>query len=359
MGKERIFNLPETKGEFKARGLVTGTTKDKFLKVKQGDDKKIKKTLHFGLKTKEDGSSVYCDLKGEEKDFVYFYKRGDKKAGVKGVSQKVNFGTRDKFKEEGFEPIGVKVGIEQYIDKKGALKNNNIPMFEFDAVDYLKKNLTEEMPVFIRGKLEFSSFINGSTGDKIRMQKFVPTQISGVTTDLDMSDEKYEPVNDFIQTIIFMDLHLDETDKDDKKGILSAKVVNYSTIEDVEFIVRDQKIFKTFKKNLKPYNAIKVFGKIHNKVEKEEVEDDGWGSSNNSFEQKNASFIKELLILGADPSTLDTETYTKTNIEEALEKVKANRKAREDFGSKNEEENNEWGATPTDTSSDEDFDNWD
>lgn len=359
MAKERIFDLPETKGEFKARGLVTGTSKDKYLKVKQGDDKKLRKFLHFGLKIKEDGSSVYCDLQGNEKDFVYFYKKGDKKTGTKGASQKVNFNTRDKFKEEGFEPIGVKVGIEQYIDDKGALKNKNIPMFEFDAVDYLKANLTEEMPVFIRGKMEFSSFINGTTGDKVRMQKFVPTQISGVTTDLKMSDENYAPVNDFIQTIIFMDLQLDETDKDDKKGILTAKVVNYSTIEDVEFIIRDQKIFKTFKKNLKPYNSIKVFGKIHNKVEKEEIEDDGWGSSNNSFEQKNASFIKELLILGADPSTLDKETYTKENVEEALEKIKANRKAREDFGSKNEEESNDWGTNSNDTSSDDEFDNWD
>lgn len=359
MAKERIFDLPETKGEFKARGLVTGTTKDNFLKAKKGDDGKIRKVLRFGVKVQNDGSSVYCDLTGQERDVVYFYKKADKKAGTKGVSQKVNFSTRDKFKEEGFEPIGVRVGIEQYIDGKGAVKNKNIPMFEFDAVDYLKNNLVEEMPVFTRGKIEFSSFVNGTTGDKVRMTKFVPTQISGVTTDLNLDDEKYSPVNDFIQTIIFMDLHLDDSDKDDKKGILSAKVVNYSSIEDVEFIVRDQVRYKTLKKNLKPYNAIKVFGKIHNKVEKEEVEDDGWGTSENSFESKNNSFVKELLILGADPDTLDTETYTKENVERAIELVKQSRKAKEDFG-KNDETADDWGSNKSNEgSNDDEFDNWD
>ena len=358
MAKERIFDLPETKGEFKARGIVTGTTKDKFFKVKQGDDKKLRKFLHFGLKVQSDGGSVYCDLSGQERDFVFFYKKADKKAGTKGVSQKVNFATRDKFKEEGFEPLGVKVGIEQYIDDRGALKNNNISMFEFDAIDYLKDNLKEDMAVFTRGKLEFSSFVNGLTGDRVRMSKFVPTQISGVTSDLNLDDEKYNPVNDFIQTIIFMDLQQDDSDKEDKKGILSAKVVNYSSIEDVEFIIRNPKIYKTLKKNLKPYNAIKVFGKIHNKVEKEEVEDNGWGTENNTFEQKNNSFVKELLILGADPDTIDTETYTKENVEEAIEKIKANRKAREEFDGKANENSDDWGTSES-SSDDDEFDNWD
>ena len=355
MAKERLFNLPETKGEFKVRGLVTGTAKDKFFKIKQGDDRKIRKSLHFGLKVQEDGASVYCDLAGQERDAVYFYKKGEGK-GAKGTVQKVNFSTRHQFKEEGFEPIGIKVGIEQYIDEKGALKNRNMPMFEFDGIDYLAEKLEEEMPVFVRGKLEFSSFINGTTGDKVRMSKFVPSQISGVTSDLNLASEGYKPVNDFVQTIVFMGLELDDSDKDDKKGILSAKIVNYSTIEDVEFIIRDQKIFKTFKKNLKPYNAIKVFGKIHNKVEKEEVVDDGWGMENNSFEQKNNSFIKELLILGADPSTLDTETYNKKNVEEAIEKVKASRKAREEFGDNKNESSDEWGSVNNTDSDDEGFD---
>lgn len=357
---KRLFDLPETKGEFKARGLVTGTGKDKFFQTGKTKTGKDKRSSRFGVKVKDDGSSVYCDLMAMEKDFVYFYKKGDTKKNIKGVSQKVAFVTRDKFNEEGFEPIGVKVGIEQFIDDKGAVKNKNIPMFEFDTPQYLKEKLEEDMPVFVRGKLEFSSYVNGSTGDKVRMMKCVPSQISGVTTNLDLKDEKYLPVNDFIQTIIFMGIERDESDPSDKKAIVSAKIVNYSTIEDAEFIIRDQKIFKTFKKNLKPYNAIKVFGKINNVLEIEEVEDDGWGTENNSFEQKGNSFRRELLILGADPSTLDVDTYNKNNVEEAIEKIKENNKAKEDFGDTNTNNNDDWGSDLGSSDSDDGFDDgWD
>jgi hypothetical protein len=55
-----------------------------------------------------------------------------------------------------------------------------------------------------------------------------------------------------------------------------------------------------------------------------------WGSQD-SF--KNAkSYIREMVITGADPSTIDKDTYTEKAIEEAL-------KANEEFGGDN------WGAT--------------
>ncbi|MEG2289584.1 MAG: hypothetical protein RSC24_06415 [Clostridium sp.] len=351
---KRIFDLPQTKGEFKARGLITGTGKDKFYKEGSTPSKKdqngkeiglkAKRNLKFGIKVAGDGSTVYCDVQAKEQDNVYFYKKGNKKLNIKGESKAVNFGTRELFKEEGFEPIGIKVGIEQEFDEKGALKNINIPMFEFDSAKYLSENLTEDQAVFVRGKIEFSSYINGNTGDKVRMQKFIPTQVSGVTVDINLDDEKYVSSNDFIQTIIFMGIELDDN-KDDKKGILSAKVVNYSTIEDVEFIVRDQKLFKTLKKNLKPYNAIRIFGKINNKLE-QVVEDDGWGTSNNTFETKAGNFTRELLVLGANPETLDKETYTNAKVDEAIKLIRANQKAKEEFGEKTiESSTDDWGTS--------------
>lgn len=365
---KRLFDLPETKGEFKARGLVTGTGKDKFYQTgktasrKGADGKEIglkdKRSIRFGLKVAADGSSVYCDILALEKDKVYFYKKGDKKAGIKGVSQPVNFSTRNSFNQEGFEPIGIKVGLEQEVSDKGQLKNINIPLFEFDAVEYLAKNLVENQAVFARGKMEFSSYIDGSTGNKVRMQKLVPGQISGVTTDLNLETDDYTPTNEFIQTIVFMGAELDNSDKNDVKGVISAKVVNYSTIEDIELIVRDKKLFQTMKKNLKPYNAIQVFGKINNRLEIEEVEDDGWGSANNPFEQKSNSFTKELLILGANPSTLDKDTYTKENMDEAIELIRASQKAKEDFGAKKENSDDSWGTETSNSTKqeEEDFD---
>lgn len=345
MAKKRIFDLPQTKGEFKARGFVTGTAKDKFFQIKKTKTGKQQFKLRFGVKVLADGSSVYQDMQYTEQDNVYFYKKGDKKNNIKGESKAVPLANRSLFKEEGFEPIGMKVGIEQYIDEKGSLKNNNSTMFDVDGIQYLADNLKEDLGVFVRGNLEFSSYVNGTTGDKVRMTKFVPNQISGVTSDINLEDEKYVPVNDFRQTIIFMSAELDETDKEDKKGIISAKIVTYNSIEDAEFIVRDKKLFATMKKNLKPYNAIQVFGKINNKIEIEEVVDDGWGSQNNSFENKGNSFIRELLILGADPSTIDKDTYTQSNIEEAIKAIKENQKAKESYGeTSNSSNEGDWGS---------------
>lgn len=358
MAKKRIFELPETKGEFKARGFVTGTSKDNFFKETVMKNKKKRNVLRFGIKVQSDGSTVYCDLQPQEQDNVYFYKKGDKKANIKGVTTKVPFANRELFKEEGFEPIGIKVGLEQYIDDKGKLVNKNIPMLEFDGAKYVAEKLTEDVGVFTRGKLEFSSYTNGSTGDKVKMTKFIPSQISAVTTDINFDDEKFTPVHDFIQTIVFMDIEMDESDPNDKKGILSAKIVNYANIENAEFIIRDSKVFKTFKKNLKPYTAIQVFGKVNNRLEVVEVEDDGWGSGNNSFENNSNNFTRELLIVGANPSTIDIETYNKAAMEEALELIKANQIAKENFGKTDETKENEseWGKDLSGSEGEEGFD---
>lgn len=361
MAKQRIFELPETKGEFKARGLVTGTTKDKFFQSGLTRSGKKRNQLRFGIKVQADGSTVYCDLQPMEQDKVYFYKKGDKKAGIKGESKAVPFANRNLFKEEGFEPIGIKVGLEQYIDDKGSLKNKNMNMLEFDGAEYLSKALVEDIGVFARGKMEFSSYTKEQNGEKskVRMTKFIPSQISAVTSDVNFEDEKFSPINDFIQTIVFMEAQLDDSDPEDKKGIISAKIVNYSTIEDAEFIIRDTKIFKTFKKNLKPYTAIQVFGKINNRLEVTEEVDDGWGSANNSFDHKANNFIKELLILGANPDTIDTETYTKEKMEEAMELIKANQKAKEDFGKTSEPDvSSDWGNNVEDSNDDGFDDGW-
>lgn len=349
---KRIFDLPETKGEFKVRGLVTGTGKDKFYQAGETKKKTPKRSINFGIKVQQDGSSVYCSLNAYEKEKVYFYKKGDKKNGIKGESKAVIFNLRNTFKEEGFEPIGVKVGIEQEINEKGMAVNKNVTKFDFDVPEYLRDNLTENMPVFIRGKITRSSSINGSTGEKVRYVNFEPQQISGITKGLDLDEENYQSVNDFRQSIIFMGASTDNSDKNDPKGIIEAKIVTYNSIEDAEFVVRDKKIFTTLKKNLKPYNAITIFGKIHNKLEIEEVEDDGWGMENNSFEQKGNSFTKEMLVLGADPSTLDKETYTKENVEEALNLLKESQKAKDDFGATTD--GDDWGSSLNNTDSNDD-----
>ena len=57
-----------------------------------------------------------------------------------------------------------------------------------------------------------------------------------------------------------------------------------------------------------------------------------------------ASPTKRLLVItGADPSTIDQDTYSEENIDEALAKIAAAKQAQEDYGSK-ESASGTWGS---------------
>lgn len=353
MAKERIISLPQTKGEFKLRGIVKGTTKNNFFEEKITKSGKQMNLVKFGVQVSND-STVYLDLNGMARDSVYFYKRPTEK-GAKGEVKEVAWNNRKTFNEEGFELLGIKLGLEKVINEKGQEVNDNKSYTEYDACEKILESLMEDDSVFVRGNIEFSSFQN-SKGDVIRGTKFVPSQISGTAKPVDFEDEGYEVTSDFQQVIIITGTRKDDTDPTDVKGIVEAKIVNYSTIEDAEFVCRNQKLFKTLKTKVKPFTAIKVWGDINNKVITEEVEeDDAWGSKN-SFVQVQRTFIRELVITGADPETIDTETYTEEAIEEALSVINANKNAKSEFGSN---EANDWGSNIKSSDDSDEDDGWD
>lgn len=335
----RIFDLPETKGSFQVQGTVLGMKKDSAFQEKLTKTNKKMRFSKFGVKTSKD-NTIYLDLNGMVKDKVYFGKR-DKETG-KYETKKVLWDQRNTFNEKDFRMMGVNIGIEQYIDENGKKQNKKKIMQEFDACEYIAQNLKDGTDVFTRGKIEFSSFLN-QKGEMSRGTKFIPNQISALKSPIDMEAEDYVEKSDFTQNIIFMNVELDDSDPNDKKGLLQAKVVTYSTIEDVEFVIRNKDLFQTLKKNLKPYTGIQVYGKILNKALSEEVEVNNWGEAN-PMEQVNKVYIMELEITGANPDSIDTETYTKANIEEALRAIK------EFGGVKNESNdsvsnNDNWGST--------------
>ena len=47
--KQRLFNLPETKGNFMIKGVVKGTKKDNFYTEKQTRTGKEMRIVNFGL----------------------------------------------------------------------------------------------------------------------------------------------------------------------------------------------------------------------------------------------------------------------------------------------------------------------
>ena len=352
----KLFELPQTKGTFQVRGIVSGVEKDNFYIEKKTNTGKDFRMINFGVEY-EDKKTIYPSLNGMPRDKVYFSKK-DKDTGntdTKAIAWK----DRIKKAPEGYRMIGVLAGLQKIKDENGKVRNDNKTLTEYDACEYISENLQDGDSVFVKGNLEFGSYTN-KDGEVSHTTKFVPTQVSLCQKDVDFEAEDYAPAHDFTQTIVFVGIDQErENDKPTGRFVVDAKIVNYNSIESAEFIIEDAKLAKQMRSGLKPYNSIQVHGHINvvNNVEdvNDEEDDDCWGESNDMDNKRVfAPTHRELIITGAKPSTIDKETYTEKAIDEAIKKVNASKKAEQDFSGKAESTSNvddDWGD---DASDDED-----
>lgn len=348
--KGRLFDLPETKGSFQLKGIVSGVEKENFYKeIKTKSNKKMR-MINFGVGYAE-GSTLYVNLQGMEHENVYFSKKAEKK-GDKSEIAKVPWADRFSYNREGFRLIGKSIGVKKKVDESGKTVNDKKVITEFDACKEVSENLKDGESVFIKGSLDYSSFLDNN-GNKKTSIKLIPNQIS-LCSDINFSDEKYTQQNDFVQVIIFMGIDQEkENDKPTGRFVVSAKVITYSNIEDVEFIIEKKDLANKFKKSLKPYNAIKVSGHMVTSTQTETVEDDddNWGEEV-SMEKVLAPTKREFIITNAKGSTVDKELYTESNVTEAMAKIAQANKAESDFGG--DAGGDDWGEANLDSSNDED-----
>lgn len=331
MAKDRIFNLQETKGNFQLKGIVTGTKKDDFYKEKKTKTQRDMRMVKFGAEY-TGGQSMYVNLQGVANDFVYFSKRAEEK-GQPSTTEKVQWGDRFSYNREGFRLIGKNIGVKKIVDEKGNTVNDKKTLTDYDACKEIADNLKDGQSVFMRGSIDYSSFTDDK-GNKITSTKLVPNQVS-LCADVDFKDETFTQQNDFNQVIIFMGIEKEVDDKNVATGrfIVTAKIVTYSTIEDVEFVIENASLANKFKKTLKPYNAIRVNGHMVMTMQTETVQDDDeWGEAD-AMERPKSPVKREFIITGAKGNTLDKETYTQELVEEAMAKIAKANKAKEDFGS--------------------------
>ena len=335
--------LQETKGSFELRGIVNGVDRDSFYKEITTKNNKNMRMLNFGAEVEKD-KSIYLALNGMERDNVFFTNK-DKDGKI--TTEKVAWKNRKSFNKDGFKLLGVNLGLTKIINKEGNEVNDKQTLVEFDACEYCKNNLNDGVSVYARGQIEYSTY-----NDK-HYTKFVPNQIS-LCRPINFEDENFEPLANFAQTIIFMGIERNE----DGSFTVNAKIVTYSTIEDVEFFVpaTKAKFAKTLKK-LKPYTAIKVFGSIVVETEVDTVveDDDGddWGDPN-PMERVSNPTVRKLMIYGADKESRDTELYSEEAVEAAIAKLNADKRADSDFGSS---DSDDWGSIG-DSSSDDDDVEW-
>lgn len=324
--------LPETKGQFKLRGLATGLHRDKAFQDKTTKTNRQMHILNFGVETSPE-STTYVTIQGMEQDKVYYGKRNQDNTFT---TQSVDWDRRDVPPGDGFNLIGVSIGLEQGEDGKNIVETE----VDFDAAKTVYGKLSDQDPLFVRGNIEFSSF-KRDNGEVSRNTKFNVQNIYG-SKDIDFEAEDFNEVSDFKQKIVFMGIEKFDGDDGDTKFIVDAKVVGYGSIENTELIIYNKALANTFKTQLKPYTAIDVWGDIFNKVEVEETNEGAaaWGEDD-SFKTVNRNYIRELVITGADPESIDKETYTEESIQKAIEKLnstgqvnknKSNGKSGDDWG---------------------------
>ncbi len=326
--KKKGLGLPQTKGTFQVRGKVIGTSKDKFYVEKMTKNNKPWRSVNFGVQF-DNEKTLYVGTNGMERDVVYFSKKlEDGKTDVKKIPWKDRFN----YHEEGYRMIGVNVGVVKTTDENGNAVNDKKTLTDYDSCKEISDHLRDDMSVFVKGNLEFSTYQDS------HRTKFVTSQVSLTKDDVDFEKEEFHPVADFTQMIVFMGV---TPNKEKTRATVEAKIVTYDTIEDAEFIIEDMNLARMFAKQLKPYTGIKVWGRISVEKDTEEVETtDCWGKKNN-MDKVNSPTIRELIIDGADPNSIDTGTFTESEIDKAIEEMKAAKAAENDFGGS---ENGGWGT---------------
>lgn len=341
--KSAPHDLQQTNGLFTLCGIVSGTDKENFYKETKTKNDKPFRSVTFGVEFDKD-KREYVSLNGMQRDQVVFIKRETVNGQSKTVTEKVDWKDRFAFRKEGFSLLGVHLGLTKTTDKNGKEVNDKKIAVEYDACNEIGTHLKDGSSVFVRGKVEFSTY-----QDK-HYTKFVPQQISLCSKDIDFDDEKFESNARFTQTIIFMGI--EKSADTEGKFIISGKVVGYNSIEDVEFVTYNAKLARTLKKTLDPYNAVEIYGNISVTSNVEEVEeDDEWGESN-KMERNNSPFIRELVVTGANKESVDKTLYSEESVESAIAKLHAKANAEKEFDS-----DDDWGSVNTSSGSDDD-DEW-
>ena len=351
MAKQRIFDLPQTKGEFQIRGNASGVLKNNFFTSKKTKNNTDMNLLNFGVKF-DDGQTAYLTLNGMVNKSVYYYNSKEKK------TQDVAWNDRYKTPGEDYKLIGVNVGLVATEDEDGNKVNDKKMLADYDAAKYVSEHLKDDMPIFTRGTMEFDSYVD-KNGDTKRSHKLVPNQISLCSKEIDFEADDFKVLADFKTTIVFEGIEKERDDKGKETGrfIVNALHIGYSTITNTTFIVEDDKLAGQMKRGLKAYNAIEVTGRFKSRMLVETVEEtDDWGQKS-SFDRTNNPVVFEFVITGAKPSTIDRETYTEDGIAKARKAIANKDKVEENYSGKKESktEDDAWGETSNDSDMETDW----
>lgn len=335
------YGIVQTKHGFKIRGVVFGE-KGKNFYTEDGS----KRTVSFGVNINEN-KPIYCRLQGYTKDKVYF-SNSDR---TKPETIPVDWTKRMKAPKDGFEIIGVRIGLETGSDGKNIVKS----MTEYDAAQYLSQNLHDGDSVVIIGDIECYIANDGTL-----KRNYVPKQIYLEYEPINFSADDFKEKALFNQTLVFTEINKeeDENGKWTERFTLCGYDVAYQNICNVNFVIgkESEKLAANIKKTLKPFNSIDIGGYINVilDISNDDEFDNGWGTPNelNGKKKINSPIRTEFVVDSAIPSSIDTERYEEDEMMAAIKKMKSEKEARKNFGEKpnmsTTAEEDDWGPDNTD-----------
>lgn len=346
MANKVDLGCKQLRGTFQMSGKVSGRLSQGFFTEGTSSNGKAYRKVRFGVEL-EQGKTVYMDLFGAASDYCYISKRTTLPGGkTQNDTQQIPWSKRFDFEKDpkykGYQMIGVTCGCRKATDSKGIERNDVKHLTAFDACDEAQ-NLTDGADVFVRGNIRYSTY-NGT-----HRVTFEPTQIS-LCKPIDFDDMSFVPNAKFTQPIVLKDV---VANKETKEFDVTGFVVNYDSIEEIEMHIKsDRKGLASTLKKQGAYTHVEVFGNISVEGELvEEAVDDAWGSSN-AMKKVASPFVRKFIILGADPDSVDKDSYSESVIEHALEVVSSIQKAKEDYGDGGED----WGGKKGKSNFDDDED---
>ena len=362
MAKERIIgNLKQSRIYANVAGITKGCKNDKFYEMKKSQNTgNTYNSMLLGV-TYDDDATIWMNSMGFKKKSVFFnkYDKETKKSDTKEIPWD-NYKT---YKEDGYSLIGgITCGLEKKTDENGKTSNVVKKLAEFDALPYIHEHLSDDMSVFCKAAVEFSTYIN-KDGDTVTSRKLNINQVSRLKEDIVDDEGKFNydgieksPINDWKGKFCFESI---EKDDETKRFIVNGFFIGYEDVARVSFFIDDAKLANLIKKNVKPYTEISCDGKInviHDVEEVEEVdEEDVWGDSTakSSFDNKrvNSPSHTEFVIVHCYPKEFDKEAYTEDSIMNAIKKVRASKTADKNFNSGvavDADNDDDWGSDDSD-----------
>jgi hypothetical protein len=333
--------IKETKGTFEVRGVLFNLkAENAFKEIVTTSGKKMRMS-NLGLRL-SDSEVMFISLNGMEQDNVYFSKQVKK--GEKPVTEKVEWAKRDRWAEshDGYRLIGVGLALA----KESEDSDKNVPVVNytpFDAVNEIQDSAQDGMSVFVKGKIEFSSYADKNNKDEIRHStKFIPTAIYLAQKPIDFQATDFVKSAEFAQPVIFEKVNRESIPNSDNfRYTLDVATVGYKSYEEATLECTEV-IATAMKSKMKPNQAITVTGRIESTQVVETETAEVWGEESKVGKPKNTGRVV-LKVTGARPETINVEDYTKKIVDEYRTAVEAAKKSKEVKEGDFETQESGWG----------------